>query len=91
MRPAHGSTPALGIVSATISAHIMDTGTAEFRTLKGKTMLTVFEKLMTAARNQARYRQTRNEIARLPMDVALDLGIYPGDADELARKAVWGK
>ncbi len=54
-------------------------------------MFTVIDKLRTAARNQARYRQTRNEIARMPMDVALDLGIYPGDADEIARKAVWGK
>ncbi len=53
-------------------------------------MMTVIEKLMTAARNQALYRQTRNEIARMPMDVALDLGIYPGDADRIAREAVWG-
>jgi len=54
-------------------------------------MMTVFDRLMTAARDRARFRQTRNEIARMPLDVALDLGIYPGDADELARKAVWGK
>ena len=54
-------------------------------------MLTVLSRLRTAANNQARYRQTRNEIARMPLDVALDLGIYPGDAEELARKAVWGK
>lgn len=54
-------------------------------------MLTVFERLMAAARDRARYRQTRNEIARIPLDVALDLGIYPGDAEDLARKAVWGK
>ena len=54
-------------------------------------MFTVVEKLMAAARNQARYRQTRDEIARMPIDVALDLGIYPGDAHEIARKAVWGK
>ncbi len=54
-------------------------------------MFTLWTRLTTAARNQARYRQTRNEIARLPVDVALDLGIYPGDAEALARKAVWGK
>ena len=53
-------------------------------------MLTVFEQLMTAARKQAKFRRTRDEIARMPMDVALDLGIYPGDADAIARKAVYG-
>lgn len=53
-------------------------------------MFTVLTKLKLAARNRARYRRTRNEIARMPLDVALDLGLYPGDADEIARKAVWG-
>jgi uncharacterized protein YjiS (DUF1127 family) len=62
-----------------------------FPPTKGKTMLTLFDRLIAAARDRARVRQTRNEIARMPLDVALDLGIYPGDADELARKAVWGK
>lgn len=37
-----------------------------------------------------RYRQTRDEIARMPLDVALDLDIFPGDAERIARKAVWG-
>jgi uncharacterized protein YjiS (DUF1127 family) len=54
-------------------------------------MLTVIEKLMAAARNQARYRRTRDEIARMPLDIALDLGIYPGDAHKIASQAVWGK
>ena len=53
-------------------------------------MLTVIEKLMTEARRQARYRQTRDAIAQMPLDVALDLGIYPGDAAAIARKAVYG-
>lgn len=54
-------------------------------------MMTVFEKLRTAARNQARYRHTRDEIARMPIDVALDLGIYPGDAASIAHEAVYGR
>lgn len=53
-------------------------------------MMTVITKLKTAAAMQARYLRTRDEIARMPMDVALDLGIYPGDAEEIARKAVYG-
>jgi len=46
--------------------------------------------VLEAARKQALYTRTRNEIAALPRDIALDLGIYPGDADRIARKAVWG-
>ncbi len=52
-------------------------------------MKTLFSRLQTALRNYARYIATRNEIARLPLDIALDLGIYRGDADKIARKAVW--
>jgi len=54
-------------------------------------MINVFEILKTAAVNYALYRQTRNEIANLPADIALDLGIYPGDAERLARESVYGK
>ena len=34
---------------------------------------------------------TEAEIANLPLDVALDLDIYPGDADRIAHDAVYGK
>jgi uncharacterized protein YjiS (DUF1127 family) len=54
-------------------------------------MITVIDMLKTAAANYARYRQTRDEIANLPLDVALDLGIYRGDAERIAREAVYGK
>jgi uncharacterized protein YjiS (DUF1127 family) len=54
-------------------------------------MITVIDMLKTAAANYARYRQTRDEIANLPLDVALDIGIYPGDAERIAREAVYGR
>jgi uncharacterized protein YjiS (DUF1127 family) len=54
-------------------------------------MLTVIERLKTAARKHARYVRTRDEIARLPLDIALDIGIYPGDAHQIAREAVYGR
>lgn len=54
-------------------------------------MITAFDMLKTAARNYAMYRQTRDEIANLPLDIALDLDIYPGDAERIAREAVYGK
>ena len=47
-------------------------------------------RVITALRDHARYCRTRDEIARMPLDVALDLNIYPGDADRIARAAVWG-
>ena len=36
------------------------------------------------------YHRTLNELRHLPRDVALDLDIYPGDAEKLARRAVYG-
>jgi hypothetical protein len=53
-------------------------------------MLTMLETLKDAARKRAAYVRTRDEIARMPLDVALDLDIYPGDAEAIARKAVYG-
>jgi uncharacterized protein YjiS (DUF1127 family) len=52
-------------------------------------MTTLIAKLKTALNNHACYVATRNEIAQMPLDVALDLGIFRGDADKIARKAVW--
>lgn len=43
-----------------------------------------------AARKRAQYNEIRDEIARMPQDVALDLNIYRGDADRIARQAVYG-
>jgi uncharacterized protein YjiS (DUF1127 family) len=55
----------------------------------GKNMITLINSVKTALNDYARYTATRNEIARLPLDVALDLGLFRGDADQIARKAVW--
>jgi hypothetical protein len=54
-------------------------------------MTRLIEKLKTRLRQHAAYVRTRNEIARLPLDVALDLDLYPGDADRIARRAVYGR
>jgi uncharacterized protein YjiS (DUF1127 family) len=93
MRLEHSRTAALGIVGANgrrilIAAEEMKQTPRDERTTK---MTNVYEMLKTAAGNYARYRQTRDEIANLPLDVALDLGLYPGDADRIARDAVYGK
>lgn len=52
--------------------------------------MTIIDTLKTRLRDRALYIRTRNEIARLPLEVALDLDIYPGDAERIARQAVYG-
>jgi uncharacterized protein YjiS (DUF1127 family) len=53
-------------------------------------MKTLIAQLRTLAEQRALYRVTRDEIARMPRALALDLGIFPEDAEMIARKAVWG-
>ncbi|MBV2361042.1 hypothetical protein KUH32_14855 [Thalassococcus sp. CAU 1522] len=36
------------------------------------------------------YNRTVGEIRRMPRDVALDLNIFPEDAEKIAYKAVYG-
>jgi len=52
--------------------------------------MTLFSFVRAAVQKRAAYVRTRNELASLPVDVALDLDIYPGDADKIARKAIYG-
>ena len=49
-----------------------------------------FAKAREAAAKRALYRRTRDEIAAMPRSLALDLGIFPEDAEQMARTAVWG-
>lgn len=53
-------------------------------------MKNLINRLKTAAARRALFVATRNEIARMPLDIALDLGLYRGDADAIARKAIYG-
>ena len=43
-----------------------------------------------ALQKHAAYIRTRNEIRDMPLEIALDLNIYRGDADALARQAIYG-
>jgi len=52
--------------------------------------MTLIQEIQTAIAKRRAYMRTRREIANLPIDVALDLDIYPGDADRIARQAVYG-
>jgi uncharacterized protein YjiS (DUF1127 family) len=53
-------------------------------------MKTLIARLRAKAADHAAYLRIRNEIAALSHAEALDLGIFPADADRIARKAVWG-
>lgn len=46
---------------------------------------------MEELKKRRAYWETVEELRRLPLDVALDLDIYRGDAEKLARRAVYGK
>ncbi len=50
----------------------------------------ILTKLRTAAHKRALYQRTKFEIETMPLDVALDLDIHPGDAERIARQAVYG-
>ncbi|MEE4118025.1 MAG: hypothetical protein V2I65_03315 [Paracoccaceae bacterium] len=53
-------------------------------------MTDLIARIREIADRRARYLRTRQELRALPLDVALDLDIYPGDADRIARSAVYG-
>jgi len=52
--------------------------------------MSFFETLADRARRRARYNRTVAELRSLPIDTALDLEIYRGDAEAIARRAVYG-
>jgi hypothetical protein len=51
----------------------------------------MIDRLRSAAAKRAAYNQTVAEISRMPVDVALDLNIFPGDAEKIAYNAVYGR
>ena len=57
---------------------------------KGNPMLTMIAKFRQAARDRARFRQIRDQINRMPPDVARDFHIFPGDAPHIAHRMVYG-
>ncbi len=53
-------------------------------------MTGMFDTLKSATRNRIAYSRTVAEIEKMPLDVALDLGIDRADARRIAHRAVWG-
>jgi uncharacterized protein YjiS (DUF1127 family) len=46
--------------------------------------------LRDAALKRSAYRRTLHELRGIPEHLSEDLGIYPGDAERLARQAIYG-
>ena len=54
-------------------------------------MTNLISRFRDAAEKRAAYTRTVAEIRSMPLDVALDLGIYRGDAERIASRAVYGR
>ena len=52
--------------------------------------MSMFETFRSAIEQRMAYLRTRNALRALQLNTSLDLDIYPGDADRIARKAVYG-
>ena len=52
--------------------------------------MNLFSTIRAALQKHAAYVRTRNEIRDMPLSIALDLGIYRGDAEVIARQAIYG-
>ena len=47
--------------------------------------------ILQSLKNRRDYAITVRELSNLPIDVALDLGIYPGDAAKIASGVIYGR
>ena len=50
----------------------------------------VLTKVRSAMQKHAAYRRLKHEIASMPQDVAIDLGMFREDAAKIASKAIYG-
>ncbi|MEL6608533.1 MAG: hypothetical protein AAFO93_06450 [Pseudomonadota bacterium] len=53
-------------------------------------MTSLLTKVNTAIAKRRAYNRTVAELRAMPLDVALDLNIYPGDAERIAARTVYG-
>ncbi|NNF25169.1 MAG: hypothetical protein HKN63_10265 [Rhodobacteraceae bacterium] len=53
-------------------------------------MTSIVAELKTAAQKRAAYTRTVHELQSMPLNTALDLGIFREDAAKIAKRAVYG-
>ncbi|MFA8384036.1 MAG: hypothetical protein ACEPO2_00295 [Pelagibaca sp.] len=63
----------------------------DHRARKGLTMAHLMSSLRNRLQKRAAYHRTVREIRMMPLDVALDLNIYQGDAEKIAAHAIYGR
>ena len=54
-------------------------------------MTIIVNRLRDAATKRAAYNNIVHEISSMPLEVALDLGIFREDARQIAQQAVYGR
>ena len=54
-------------------------------------MTTILAQIQDSLRKRAAYRRTVTELRNMPIDTAIDLDLYPGDAEKIAARAVYGR
>ena len=54
-------------------------------------MIALFAELKTRMEKRRAYNRTVSEIKAMPLDVALDLDLYRGDAERIASQVVYGR
>lgn len=52
--------------------------------------MSVLKLVSSSVQKRVAYLRTKAELEAMPLDVALDLDIYRGDAAKIAAKAVYG-
>jgi uncharacterized protein YjiS (DUF1127 family) len=97
MRLAHAPPPETSVVTALPLTHMSvmrkgkrPSGPIRSQVERTETMKTLIARIRAEAAKRATYRTIRDEIARLPRAIAIDIGIFPEDAERIAYKAVWG-
>jgi hypothetical protein len=91
MRPAHSRTAALFVVAPQHRGHLRTTGGQTGHPREGDDQMSLVIAIKDALEKRAAYVKTRDEIAAMPRDVALDLDIFPEDAERIAYQAVYGR
>ncbi|MEL6682767.1 MAG: hypothetical protein AAFQ09_08985 [Pseudomonadota bacterium] len=52
--------------------------------------MSVLTTVRTAIEKRAAYNRLRHELASMPVETAIDLGMFREDADKIATKVIYG-
>ncbi len=52
--------------------------------------MTVLNTVRHAMEKRARYQRTKTELRNMPLETAIDLGLFREDASKMAYRAVYG-